>query len=349
MFNYISIAQLGAFLISFGVCFLAKGRFFLDTPNDRSSHTRPTSRFGGVGIYVGLISGLCIAHIADPSRGFEYLKFIALAGFLWILGAIDDYKHVNVYFRLLGQLAFAFLVMGVSQVYLPLPEGLSSISYPLTVLFIVGFINASNFSDGINGLWSGTVMIGILWFVVLCGGVGLNDPLAISVAAILGFFILNYPRGLIFLGDSGSTFLGGLILLYGMHIAKNNALNFSGMDIRFYKNILIVFSPFAFIFSDIAVTLLKRLFQGHHPFIAHKNHFKQKLVHELELSHGLVTFIYLCGALLGVSIIGVSGLIDPDFSLRYLLCLAAFILIKLMFMAIVQVLCMRQRRRIVSS
>jgi len=334
---------LTTFLTSFFLCYYAKGRYFLDAPNERSAHKRPTSRFGGVGIYVGVCVGYGLIWYLYGLPYMNELAILALSSFLWSVGALDDYKHMPVATKLFAQALFAAGGIWFFSLTIPLPESFSFLSTPLVFFFMIAFINASNFSDGLNGLWSGTVILWCLWvlFLSMIGGDHNGFVFLILFASIMGFFVLNFPFGKIFLGDSGSTFLGGMALLTGVCYAQTHAMG----SFYMYELLLMVFSPFAFVFSDIGVTLIKRIFQGYHPFVPHKNHFKQKLVHEIGLSHATVTAIYLLGSLLGTYLLGFRALFMAELQMNYQSAIFIFIIIKLVFMAAVQLLSMSMGRR----
>ncbi len=300
-----SILCFCAFSLSFILCFMAKGRLLLDTPNERSAHSLPTSRFGGIAIMFSFIS----VNILDsllltyPLQSIVLRsRLLILISILGILGALDDRKHLSAPLRLFGQTLFCLgsLYLWQSPSAFPLTS-FPYINYAIGIFLMLSFINASNFSDGLNGLWSGTFL---LWSFYVGYFFGFTSFFLLMIAAVLGFFVLNFPKGKIFLGDSGSTFLGGFALLYGLHLAHSNS--FEGTN--FLVNLIIVFAPFIFVFSDIVMTLLIRLSKGYSPLTPHKDHFKQQLVHKVGLSHTTVTLLYFFGSVLSSFTVGFSAM-----------------------------------------
>lgn len=290
-----------AAIVSYIICRVGEGRYMLSHPNDRSSHVKPTSNIGGVAMYMGILFGLIFGYFTFTDDYFTYtLTVFSCASLLWLIGFIDDIHGLSAKVRLFTQFIFALLIIFVFELELPLPQPISFLSIPLLAIGISGFINASNFSDGINGLWAGTVLV---WLFFL-GNLQAWDPTFIIIlGAVLAYFILNFPKGRIFMGDSGSTFLGALVITYALTMTNSIA----HLSHAYYPLLIMALSPFAFVFSDVLITLIRRVLTGHHPFHAHKEHYMQKMVHILGLSHGWVSCIYIIGSLMSTIILGMFG------------------------------------------
>ncbi len=285
-----------AFLISFTLCLVGKGRFLLAFPNERSAHHKPTSRFGGIAIFTSLATAnVTYTFLTGDMSSVVTLVMTMVLAILVILGAFDDRKHLHPLIRLMGQMLFSLLAMYLLSYNFPF-FSTNFINSVVGLFLMLAFINAANFSDGLNGLWSGT-------FLLWAGYVGYFwSPMPflwMMMAATFGFFVLNFPKGKVFLGDSGSTLLGGFALLYGLYLSHHFRLDF-----YFLTRLTIIFAPFIFIFADIVMTLVLRVAQGHSPFTPHKEHFYQKLIHRVGLSHGTVTTLYLFGSILSSFFIG---------------------------------------------
>lgn len=193
-------------------------------------HTRPTSRLGGVGICLGLLSGVWLSqqHFPNDSLLGWWLLLASLPVFVG--GLVEDLTHkVTPRMRLtLACLSSAFVYfvfqVGVTRTDIaPLDWALElpGVALLLTMLVVAGFINAVNIIDGFHGLASGTVI------VMLLGLTGLaylaNDGLVlrlslVTATATLGFALWNWPFGKIFLGDGGAYLLGLWVVELGLLI-----------------------------------------------------------------------------------------------------------------------------------
>lgn len=319
-----------AFLTTYILCKVGEGRFLLTYPNHRSAHSQPTSIFGGIAMFMGVATALFVQFLFfyPPEQFISTVKIFGCVSLLWFFGLVDDIYPLSAKIRLLFQLIFALVVILMLNTFISLPGPLGFLNIPFTLLFIMGFINASNFSDGINGLWSGTVLVWGLFMVY----VGPHDMMIPTfLGSVIAYFILNFPKGRIFMGDSGSTFLGGMILCQGLFDLSHGGT----LPITHYPSIILVFSPLAFVFADVFVTLSKRITQGYHPFEAHKDHYFQKLVHILKLSHGATTLIYIAGSLL-------STLLLVRFTLKDIWGLLGYGALQISYFLMIEWLCVKK-------
>jgi UDP-GlcNAc:undecaprenyl-phosphate GlcNAc-1-phosphate transferase len=198
----------------------AHRRGLLDLPSPRRIHTNPTPRIGGAAMY-GAFSLVLLALLAAGEVGnYDATALLLGAGALTLVGFVDDIWGLDARTKFLFQLAAALVavvgfdiaIRGVSvplvgRVYL---EG-SLVGYAVTVLWILGMINTVNFADGIDGLAGGlAVIFSLVLFLV---GVAIEQrelPLyACALGGVaLGFLRYNFAPARIFMGDSGSYFLG---------------------------------------------------------------------------------------------------------------------------------------------
>lgn len=195
----------------------------VDRPGGRRAHQRPIPRLGGVAIFVSFAVALLVAWLATRRLSDAalvnpdgVLAFGLGALVVFALGVLDDLKTLRPRLKLLGQLAAALIVVlyGKCRIQgISIPGGvfeLGVLSIPVTVLWIVLITNAVNLLDGLDGLAAGVVAIALLAIVAVTG-VGTT---AASVVALLiigscaGFLIYNSHPASIFMGDSGSLFLG---------------------------------------------------------------------------------------------------------------------------------------------
>lgn len=275
----IAIASVAAFVISAALtrrfCDPASRLHVLDHPNERSLHSRPTPRTGGVAIFVALsvVVGLWGFGVGLPA---SLCCFGAGAGLVAALSFLDDQKGLPVSVRLPGHLvAAALLVAGdllLTGFSLPgmawhWPEWLGIL---LSLLFLVWMINLYNFMDGMDGFAAGMAVIGFGTFALL--GYLASNPVFLTlnlmvVSAAAGFLWFNFPPARIFMGDTGSSLLG--LLAGGLSIWGVREGVFP------FWVALLVFSPFI---VDATVTLLRRLGRGERVWQAHKSHYYQRLV-----------------------------------------------------------------------
>jgi len=254
-----------------------RSRFhLLDHPNERSLHSSPIPRSGGVAILAGIVS----AAIAGAILGFpgdRLLSWFVLAtAIVAILSFVDDRQGLGPSVRIAGHLiGSTLLLMGgldmQSQV-LPVvdwspPIWLTGI---VLVLYLVWMVNLYNFMDGMDGLAGGMAVIGFGTFAWLGNQAEhqvFTAACLVTAAASGGFLVTNFPPARIFMGDTGSSTLGLLAGGFGLWGVRDGVF-------LFWVPIL-VFSPFII---DASVTLLARLFRGERVWEAHKRHYYQRLV-----------------------------------------------------------------------
>jgi UDP-N-acetylmuramyl pentapeptide phosphotransferase/UDP-N-acetylglucosamine-1-phosphate transferase len=249
----------------------------LDHPNERSLHTRPTPRTGGVAIVIGVfVGGIALSLGAIDGIPREAFWLGGSAAVLALVSFVDDRRHVPVVYRLGAHaVAAGLLVLSgllVKSVPLPgfggdLPVWVCALA---TVLFVVWMINLYNFMDGMDGFAGGMAVFGFGAFATL-GGMAGNEVFAVLnmvvVAAAAGFLVFNFPPARIFMGDTGSSTLG--FLAAGMALWADR----SGIAPLWVS--VIVFLPFI---SDATVTLIRRVLRGDRVWEAHRTHFYQRLV-----------------------------------------------------------------------
>lgn len=197
------------------------GRYSAD-PSDgvQKLHTGPTPRIGGIAIYLGVLAAFTVAR-ALGLQVASLLLVLLVAGLpVWVMGLLEDLtKRVSPRWRMLGAMGSALLayqLTGVSldKVDIPLVDAalvVLPVSIAFTVIAVAGVVNAVNLIDGMNGLASGFASVAFAALGAIAFAQG-DYPLArmcvVMGAASLGFMLLNWPRGKLFLGDGGSYFLG---------------------------------------------------------------------------------------------------------------------------------------------
>lgn len=236
----------------------------LDTPNDRSLHSFPTPRTGGIGIVLGIfVSWLLYAYTLDKLEVIPWIlcAMVLIAG----VSFIDDYKGLSPLFRFIVHGCAAGIIISGGLV---LPWGI--VGVVLTWLSIVWMINLYNFMDGMDGFAAGMSICGF-GVLGLAGWFDGNVAFAyynwLIVFATSGFLLFNFPPARIFMGDMGSVTLGLLAA----------SCSFWGICLEIFPVWfpLMVFSPFI---VDATVTLLRRVVCRQKVWEAHRSHYYQRLV-----------------------------------------------------------------------
>ncbi|MDO3385010.1 glycosyltransferase family 4 protein [Gilvimarinus sp. SDUM040013] len=254
----------------------------LDVPGERSSHTAVTPRGGGLSIVlVAIIGGVFLLPVQQAWPLLLSSLMIGLVGFY------DDYKQASRRLRLAVQLAAAILV---TLVFYPATLSLEvfQLSGPLLLLLLILWYiwctNLYNFMDGINGLAGIEAVSVSLAMTFLLGSVsaGWSMYFLLLTGASLGFLVWNFPNAKIFMGDTGSAFLGALFAGFSVYcVASENVQQFWAL--------VIMLGVFV---ADSTCTLLRRLIQRQRIFDAHRTHAYQYASRILK-SHTKVTLVIL--------------------------------------------------------
>ena len=273
-------------------------RRVIDLPNERSSHSVPTPRGGGLVI---VISTLIVALVSMflAKNWLQGVVFVLVgSGVAWI-GWQDDVKSLSPKVRFLFQaIAATLTVVGLGYfdaITIPLlgELKLGIVGIPITILWIMGLINAYNFMDGIDGISGSVALTAALGWMLFLGVTGnFSSPvfwIALAVAATnLGFLGHNWPPARIFIGDVASTFLGFCFAVLPL-------LTVNQIEDSFLLGVIVMW---AYIL-DTAITFLRRLFKGEQVFSAHRTHIYQRLVISgYQVSS--ITSLYLLFTSLGV-------------------------------------------------
>jgi UDP-GlcNAc:undecaprenyl-phosphate GlcNAc-1-phosphate transferase len=203
---------------------LARKIGLVDKPGGRKTHSMDTPLIGGLGIYLGLLTG----SLLSPDILAHYQSLLLISSLLLLIGLIDDFYPLPALLRMGIQVVAAWLMCTLGDNQLITLGNLFSSSELLlgrfgilmTIFATVGVINAINMIDGMDGLSGGMVTICLL-FMSIAAGLSGNNPALIDfsmlvIACLLGFLILNFrapfkKSALIYLGDSGSTLLGFIL------------------------------------------------------------------------------------------------------------------------------------------
>jgi UDP-N-acetylmuramyl pentapeptide phosphotransferase/UDP-N-acetylglucosamine-1-phosphate transferase len=236
---------------------------FVDQPNDRSLHQQPTPRVGGLGMALGIASGLGAGLLLGAWQpGPAGLLWGGLALSLIALGLIDDCAGLAVLPRFLVQLALCCGACWLLEV--PLVHAW------WVVLALAWSTNLYNFMDGSDGLAGAMAVSGYASLGLGAYRAGATEAMvlcALVVAASAGFLVFNKPRAKVFMGDAGSVVLG-----FGAA-----AIGLAGWREGWWKLpfAALCFAPF---YLDASFTLLRRLLRGEKVWQAHRSHLYQRLI-----------------------------------------------------------------------
>ena len=270
----------------------------LDIPNERKVHKKPIPRLGGLGIYASFLLGYMIF-----GKESIQMNSILMGSFVIIInGIIDDIKPIPAKYKFCGQLAAACIVAFYGNILLRdvsafgIYINFGIFTYPLTVLFIVSVVNCINLIDGLDGLAGGVssiyfLTIGII-ALMLNNSNGLDIILTfVMLGSTLGFLYYNFNPASIFMGDSGSMFLGYMIAVIALLGFKNVTLT------SFIIPILLLAIPIL----DTAFAILRRVI-NHKPIsMPDKNHLHHQFLKMNFSQKTTVLIIYLINFLFAIS------------------------------------------------
>ncbi|QHT63466.1 undecaprenyl/decaprenyl-phosphate alpha-N-acetylglucosaminyl 1-phosphate transferase [Paenibacillus lycopersici] len=292
----------------------------IDKPNHRKVHTRIMPRLGGLGIYAAFIGAYFVIQPFIPEGLFRsYDKnlinaMIAGGSIIVVIGVLDDRFELSAKVKLLGQILAACVVVfgfGVKIDLLNIPFGeamqpvASWISIPLTIIWIVGVTNAINLIDGLDGLAAGVSGIAIATILIMAAVMGFAPVILLSallLGGVIGFLVFNFHPAKIFMGDTGSLFLG-----FGL--ATLSMLGFKQVTmVSFVTPLLIIGVPL----SDTFFAIVRRWINKKPIFAPDKGHLHHCL-RELGFSHRkTVLIIYAIAAFFGLCAVLQSTIVQSD-------------------------------------
>lgn len=285
------LSAMGTYFILPRLIQLLKSRSALDLPNHRSSHKVPTPTMGGISFFIGLL----VAIIVNPSIEIVLVALlIALSG---ALGFWDDLKDLSPKLRLVLQALIATGFYSIGFTIGPLVNLLIGVDIPaylnwsLTVFFMLGLINAFNLIDGVDGLLIGLTLIASMVFSIIFFVQGQIPSLIISLAITgvsIAFLIYNFEPAKIFMGDTGSLFMGTYISSSVLKITESADARVS----------LVAISLIVLACVDMLRLFLGRYFIQKKPFKADRNHMHHILLKMGWTHRRIVLNIYLFQVLL---------------------------------------------------
>ncbi len=274
----------------------------MDTPDERKVHREPVPRMGGLAIYFGVVAAVFISMKIN-----HQILGIFLGGSIMLaVGIIDDIKQLSAKAKLAGQIlaAMALIVFDVRIEWLTNPFGpmiyLDYLSIPVTILWIVAVTNTVNLIDGLDGLAAGVSSIAsiTILFVALQQNLWMVALLTAAIAgSALGFLFHNFNPAKIFMGDTGSLFLGYMLAAVSIMGAVKGAAT-----IALFVPIVALGLPI----MDTAFAIIRRYHHGVPIFRPDKGHLHHRLLAMGLSQKQVVLSMYVVSGLLGLSAIILS-------------------------------------------
>ena len=297
-------------LTSFILTYLAKKIAIhvkaIDIPNERKVHTKPTPRLGGLAIYLAFLLGYMLYGTVNT----QMISILIGSFIIVLLGMIDDINSIRARYKLIDQIIAALVVVIYGQIYFTEVTflGLHLVfntfwGYVLTIFFIIAATNAINLIDGLDGLAAGISSIYFLTIAIIAFILNRIDGLdtilsCIMLGSTLGFLIHNFPPAKIFMGDSGSLFLGFMI----------SVISLLGFKVATLTSLVIPVVILAIPIFDTLFAILRRLIKHQNIGIADKEHFHHQLlklkfnpkasiliIYAIDIMFSIVSIFYVLG------------------------------------------------------
>ena len=301
----------------------------------RKIHGRPVPRLGGIAIVAAFLVTLALRSLWNGDvAGWLLADHRQLPGILLgslaitLLGVVDDLRGSSARAKLAVQLgAAAFLWWAgfrIERIATPFgaPVELGAVGFPLTLLWIAGVTNALNLIDGLDGLAGGvgfTASVAMLWISWQAGAILPALFMASLAGALLGFLRYNFNPASIFMGDSGSMFIGFVLAATSLQ---------ANVRVPDAVALLVPIVALGLPIGDTLVSMARRALRGQPVFVSDRGHIHHRLL-GLGLSHRTtVIVLYLVSAVLGAFAVALSRADGPQ-TVAFLVALVAFALLLL--------------------
>lgn len=252
----------------------------VSVPGDRHVHTKVTPRMGGLAIYTSFMIG-CVIFL----KGDRQIMGLLIGGFVMALGGIlDDLMELSARSKLLFQLMATIIVIyygGIEITSINLPLGIhlefGLLSTVVTFLWIIGITNAVNLIDGLDGLCAGVTSIILATLAMLAYMQGRYDITMLAILLLgstVGFLFYNFDPASVFMGDTGSLFIGYMIAAISILGFKSSAF--------------LTLGPIIFLLAipilDIFLSIIRRKIKGVSIATPDREHLHHTLMYKLNLS-----------------------------------------------------------------
>lgn len=285
----------------------------VDHPGGRKAHAKPTPVIGGIAMYIGFFATPFFFQSNIP----HFFPMLIGASVLLIMGILDDRHNLSARIRFFGQaIAVAILVMwghlsiqNLGDLFSTGVLNLSSyhqISFFITLIATMAFINATNMIDGLDGL-AGFLTLsqtGFLVYLALCFSAYQEAYALIILMGLIGtylFFNMKLPgraHASIFMGDAGSTFLAFIIAWFAVELSQQ-ALQANNQHLGF--NLVTVLWILAYPLYDLLTVMISRIKSGKSPLTPGRDHFHHLLIKKGFSSQKVVLLVIILSSFMGIT------------------------------------------------
>jgi Fuc2NAc and GlcNAc transferase len=257
----------------------------IDIPNERSSHSTPVPRGGGVAVVFVFLALLPLLQMHGTGADALFPALYGAGALIALVGFLDDRSHIPARKRLVAHFLASGWILYCAHTS---PNGIWPTTAPglwliaaVSILFLVWLLNLYNFMDGIDAITGSETLTVTLGAALLSWCLAPDDPswliLLLLASCVAGFLVWNLPPAKLFMGDAGSAFLGiviGAMVIHARQLSES----------LFYVWILLL----GVYFVDATVTLLRRVSAGEKFYQAHRTHAYQHAAMRYR-SHGKVS------------------------------------------------------------
>ena len=334
-----AVALMVTALIHPRVANFAKKRNIVDNPNARKLQRNPVPVMGGVAVFFGLVSGLCISGIFVNIN--ELLPIVVAMSVMLCVGVIDDVSELSPWLRFVIEIAVVIMLVFTTNISLDSLQGLWGfydlpmwLSVPLTVFAVVGMINAINLIDGVDGLSSGFCMIASIAFgtlFLMSNNYDMAVLAAITLGSLLPFFCHNVfgDKLKMFIGDGGSLMMGVVMSAYVVAVISARGEAFDalpeGMGLVAFTMAVMAVPVF-----DTLRVMTMRILRRTSPFRPDKTHLHHLFI-DLGFSHIATTCSVLSLNLLVMLAWWISYKVGASVDVQFYVVISASILVTAMF------------------
>jgi UDP-GlcNAc:undecaprenyl-phosphate/decaprenyl-phosphate GlcNAc-1-phosphate transferase len=302
------VALISCMVITPWVIRVADAKQLYDLPIDsRRVHTTPIPRLGGTAVFGSTLFGLgavslYLAHLGNlpAGTGWFFGSVLIGGGALFAVGLVDDLRGVSPYVKLGAQITVGIVAWAMGIRIDTMSFGAESAitlgiaSLPLTVAWIVLVTNAFNLIDGLDGLATGMGIVALGSMVGMAALLGRAEVLVVALAmlgALLAFLRFNFRPARIFLGDSGSLFIGYSVAILSVHGSTKSGIAMLGV-----APLLALALPLL----DTTLAVLRRWLRGHSFSVADRRHIHHQLLARGHTHEAAVVMLYLVASSLAV-------------------------------------------------
>jgi UDP-GlcNAc:undecaprenyl-phosphate GlcNAc-1-phosphate transferase len=326
------IFSITAFIVSFVLQYLIRKmcyRFELfDHPGERKVHCEPVPRIGGLGIYIAFSLSFFLSGMWQEK---ELLIIFAGASALFLFNLADDLMKDGIR----NKIKLIFQILVISMIFLSGIKVTAFLNNPLilwaiTVIWMTGITNSFNLIDNMNGLSSGLAMIAAFFFAMFFSTQGQYELVYLCIIMIFsvgGFFMWNFPKGRVFMGDCGANFIG--FLLASIAVLGSYVQNTRLTRLPIIAPIIILSVP---IYDTVSVMIIRKI-KGFSIFRPDKNHISHRLTYTGLSNVKSVLVIFLIAIISGISALLLQDLFVNSALLLLLMLFFFYILITILVYA----------------